>query len=84
MTTNKNGQKKLLQQLSQSKSNWSLPQDLYLDEDIFNADLENLFYSEWIFVGHGCEISEVGDYFRYQIGSFDIIILRDSNNEINK
>ena len=75
-------QSKLLQQLAQRKPKWSLPQALYMDEDIFNADLENMFYSEWLFIGHDCEIPEIGDYFLYEIGNHDIIILRDSNNQI--
>ena len=75
-------QNRLLQQLVNHKSNWSLPQDLYLDEEIFNADLENIFYSEWIFVGHDCEIPMIGDYIRYEIGQADVILLRDEGNKI--
>lgn len=83
MNKNTAHQSQLLQQLGLHKTNWSLPQDLYLNDDIFSADLENLFYSEWLFVGHDCEIPEVGDYFRYELGHADVILLRDQDNKIS-
>ena len=80
---NNNANEFLLQELAKRKPKWSLPQALYTDEDIFKADLENLFYSEWLFIGHDCELTEIGDYFRYEIGEYDIIILRDNDNQIS-
>lgn len=72
-------QAKLLKELEKRKPNYSLPQPLYLDDDIFNADLDNLFYQEWLFIAHDCEIPESGDFFRYEIGNADVIILRDQD-----
>jgi len=82
VTINTQAQAKLLKELEKRKPNYSLPQSLYLDDDIFNADLENLFYKEWLFVAHDCEIPEIGDYFRYEIGNADVIILRDQDKGI--
>ena len=82
MRVDTQAQAKLLKSLQKRKANYSLPQSLYLDDDVFSADLENLFYKEWLFVGHDCEIPDVGDYFRYEIGDADVIILRDQDNGI--
>ncbi|WP_131906407.1 SRPBCC family protein [Cocleimonas flava] len=77
-----NPQNELLKHLESCKPNWSLPQAFYNDENIFQADLENLFYSEWIFIGHDCQIPDVGDFFRYEIGDYDIIVLRAEDNSV--
>ncbi len=81
MTSN-NPQNELLKHLETCKPNWSLPQAFYNDPSVFQADLENLFYNDWLFIGHDCEIPEVGDFFRYELGDYDIIVLRAEDNSI--
>ena len=46
----------LAQCLAECLPGYSLPQALYTDEAIYRQDLENLFFREWIFVAHDCEI----------------------------
>ena len=42
----------MLVELLGRQPNFSLPQKFYTDADFFEADLENIFYREWLFVGH--------------------------------
>jgi len=36
-------------------------QDCYTDQEIFNLELENIFYKSWIYIGHESQvISNVG------------------------
>ncbi len=53
---------------------YSLPREFYLDDEVYQMDLDNIFYKSWLFAGHPCEIDEqtpltftLGDY---QIGIF--------------
>ena len=55
---------------------------LYYDEDIFQEELEKIWYKRWIYIGHDSEVPNVGDYVTTFIGKQPIIIVRDSNNEV--
>jgi phenylpropionate dioxygenase-like ring-hydroxylating dioxygenase large terminal subunit len=56
---------------------------LYTDEEIFEAELQRIFYTTWVFVAHESEIKEAGDYKTSYIGRIPVIVSRDENNEIH-
>ena len=60
----------------------SLPQKFYADPDFHRLDLETIFYRDWLFAGHDCEIPGPGDYFTMQIGDYPIIVMRDADGSI--
>ncbi len=60
----------------------SLSQAFYQDEGLFRLDLENIFYRDWIFAGHDCEIDNPGDYFTLRIGDYSIIVARDAQGRV--
>ena len=60
----------------------ALSQKFYADRDVFNLDLDLIFYKEWIFAGHECEIPKPGDYFTMQLGAFALIVVRDQAGEL--
>ena len=60
----------------------SLPRPLYNDPDMFRADMEEVFYKEWIFVGMTCEVPTKGDYFTVDIGQNPVLIVRDGEGGI--
>jgi len=69
--------------IKSQKDNYSLDQEFYTNDDIFKIDLENIFFKQWVFVGHTSRIPNVGDYFLFEIGFESIIIIRDKKNIIN-
>jgi len=69
--------------IKSQKNNYSLDQEFYTNDNIFKIDLENIFFKQWVFVGHISRIPDVGDYFLFEIGFESIIIIRDNNNEIH-
>ncbi|MFD1199435.1 aromatic ring-hydroxylating dioxygenase subunit alpha [Brucella gallinifaecis] len=62
--------------------NFSLAQKFYTDPDFFKLDLENIFYRDWLFVGHDCELPKTGSYMTVQIGAYPVIIVRDAQGGI--
>jgi Rieske 2Fe-2S family protein len=56
---------------------WGLPSSFHTHPEIYRLELENIFYKEWLLVGHDCEIPNVGDWFTIQIGSYPIVVVRD-------
>jgi len=66
-----------LEALKNRKPRHALPQQFYVDPDIYRVDIEEIFYRHWMFVGTSCEVASPGDYFTISIGGSPIIVLRD-------
>ncbi|MFC0244458.1 aromatic ring-hydroxylating dioxygenase subunit alpha [Falsochrobactrum ovis] len=62
--------------------NFSLQQKFYTDPEFYKLDLENIFYRDWLFVGHDCELPKTGSYMTVQIGAYPVIIVRDGQGDI--
>jgi glycine betaine catabolism A len=60
----------------------SLGQKFYTDPDYYRLDLETIFYRDWLFAGHDCEIPAPGDYFTLQIGDYPILIVRGHDGSV--
>jgi Rieske 2Fe-2S family protein len=60
----------------------TLPREFYVDPDVYQLDLDQIFYSQWLFVGHDCEMSKPGDYITLKVGEYPILVVRDRQNNI--
>jgi fatty-acyl-CoA synthase len=56
---------------------------LYTDPEIFEAELERIWYRTWIYVGHESEVPEPNDYVVKAIGPQSVIMTRDKHGEIH-
>ncbi|WP_374633906.1 aromatic ring-hydroxylating dioxygenase subunit alpha [Paracoccus sp. (in: a-proteobacteria)] len=72
----------ILSMLMRRKPAHSLAQDLYCDPGVFQADLENLWYREWLFAIPACEIPKPGDYVVYDVGAYSVVIVRGADTKI--
>ena len=68
--------------LDERRQGFSLPQALYVDDEIFQADLEAVFATDWLFACNVCEIKRPGDYLTLEIGANSVVILRDRDGEV--
>jgi phenylpropionate dioxygenase-like ring-hydroxylating dioxygenase large terminal subunit len=64
------------------KLGFSLPQRYYIDESVFQQDLQ-ILESGWILIDHGSRIPNIGDFFTFKIGNESIIIVRGRDGVIN-
>lgn len=55
---------------------------LYTDPAIFQAELEQIWYKTWVYVGHVSEIPNRNDYMTKAIGPTAILFVHDRNGEI--
>ena len=72
----------MLTELKARNPGLSLGQKFYTDPDFYRLDLETIFYRDWLFAGHDCEIPAPGDYFTLQIGDYPIIVVRGPDGSI--
>ena len=73
---------KLKKLLDNHQHGWSLEQPFYLDQDVFNAELETIWKKFWLFAGTVAEIPKPGDYFLYKVQNDSIIIIRGNKGEV--
>lgn len=72
----------VLRQLKNHRPGYSLEQPFYIDKDYFQLDMETIWYRDWLFVGHDCEIPKAGNYFTLQIGDYPVVVVRGKDKVI--
>ena len=57
--------------------------DVYIDEEIFQLEMEKIWGFAWIFIGHDSQIPNPGDFVTTEIGLDPVIMVRDDNHQVN-
>lgn len=55
---------------------------VYTDPDIFEEELDKIFYRGWVYVGHASEIPSPGDFCVTRIGRQSVIMVRDDSGQV--
>ena len=53
--------------------------DIYLDPDIFNAEMKSIFEADWIFLCHESQVKRPGDYFAAYLGRQPVFVHRQED-----
>ena len=56
--------------------------DVYSDPEIFDLELDRIFGSAWIYVGHESQIKNPGDFVATRIGRKPLLLVRDAEGTI--
>ena len=56
--------------------------DTYISDEIYALEMEHLFTSAWVFIGHESQVPNHGDYYTTQIGDQHVVMVRHSNASI--
>jgi len=59
-----------------------LSREFYLSAADYQLELEAIWYRDWLFVAHDCEIPRAGDYLTVQIGEYPVLVVRDRDGHI--
>lgn len=60
----------------------ALERPFYTDADIFQQDMEQIFYRDWLFAIPACELEKPGSYVTHQVGDYRIVLVRGADNII--
>jgi Rieske 2Fe-2S family protein len=55
----------------------SLPYGCYGTATQYRLDLDHVWYREWLFAGHDCELARPGDFLTLQVGDYPLLVVRD-------
>ena len=72
----------MLKLIRERRDGFSLQQPFYIDPDFYKLDLELIWYRDWLFVGHDCEIAKAGSFFTVQVGDYPVVIVRGRDGQI--
>src|SRR6266536_1952540 len=56
--------------------------DVYVDREVFEAEIRNIFERIWVYIAHESEIPDIGDYKTSSIGRQPIIVTRHEDGEV--
>ncbi len=68
--------------LARRRAGHALEQPFYTDPGVFRADMETIFYRDWLFALPACELTKAGSYVTHQVGSYGVVIVRGSDGVI--
>ena len=57
----------MLKLIRNRRDGFSLEQPFYIDPEFYKVDLELIWYRDWLFVGHDCEVAKAGSFFTVQV-----------------
>ncbi|SHI65813.1 aromatic ring-hydroxylating oxygenase subunit alpha [Wenxinia saemankumensis] len=60
----------------------SLARPFYTDPDLYEADLQAIFYRDWLFAIPAAQLTKTGAYARMQVGAYNVVIVRGADGEI--
>ena len=56
---------------------------IYLEQEIFDLEMERIFENNWVFIGHESEVAAPGDFKTVTIGTQPAIMTRDENGDLH-
>lgn len=75
-------QSSLISLLRAQVSGMSLARPFYTDAGVFQADLSQIWYRDWIFAASAAELPKAGSYVTLQLGAYPVVVVRGSDNAI--
>lgn len=55
---------------------------IYLDQELFEAEIRNIFEADWIFLCHESQVKKPGDYFAAHIGRQPVFVHRQEDGSL--
>ncbi|HEX4112119.1 MAG TPA: aromatic ring-hydroxylating dioxygenase subunit alpha [Stellaceae bacterium] len=56
--------------------------DLYIDQELFELEMQHLFVNTWNYIGHDSQVPNHGDYFSTSIGKQPVLMVRHSDDSV--
>lgn len=57
--------------------------EIYVNEDIYKQELEQVFARAWLFIGHESQVPNPGDYVQSRMGEEAVLLVRDRKNQLH-
>lgn len=61
----------------------ALPSTWYTSQEMYNLERRAIFSRKWLLTTHKLRFKQQGDWLRYNIAGFDVVLVKDRNGNIN-
>src|SRR5882757_204999 len=61
---------------------YQVHRDVYIDRQVFDAEMQNLFHNSWVYIGHDSLIPKNGDFYTTTVGTQPVIMVRHTDGSI--
>ena len=61
----------------------TISREVFVNKDIYQQELEQVFTRAWLLVGHESQIPNPGDYVQSRMGEESVILTRDRSSRIH-
>lgn len=68
--------------LSRRVPGHALEHPFYVSQEIYQFDLEHIFYKEWLYAIPACQLAKAGSYATMRIGAYQIVLVKGRDSEI--
>lgn len=68
--------------LTPRQKGYSLPREYYTSPEVFERDVERVFFRDWLYVGHASQIPKPGDFLTFALANESILIARTNNGSV--
>lgn len=75
-------QSEIAAELAVRRKNYSLSRELYADPGVYQVDLEQIWYREWLFALPSAALQKTGDYQTLQVGAYPVIVVKGADGRI--
>jgi glycine betaine catabolism A len=79
----RNAREIMLERLRRRKHETALEREFYCSEEEYQVDLDMIWYRDWLFIGHDCEVPKPGNYLTVQIGEYPVVVVRDRDGQLH-
>ena len=56
--------------------------DLFIDQELFDLEMERLYANTWVYVGHDSQVPNPGDYITTTVGNQPVVMVRHSDRSV--
>lgn len=77
-----NDHSEILTILAQQTPGMSLARPFYTAPDLYQADLDLIWYRDWIFAASIAELPKPGAYVTLQLGAYPVVVVRGADGDI--
>jgi phenylpropionate dioxygenase-like ring-hydroxylating dioxygenase large terminal subunit len=56
--------------------------DVYIDQEVFDLEMDHLFANTWVYVGHDSQVPNAGDYYGTTIGKQPVLMVRHTDGVV--
>jgi nitrite reductase/ring-hydroxylating ferredoxin subunit len=60
-----------------------ISREVYVNEGIYQQELEQIFARAWLFIGHESQVPKPGDYFQSRMGEEAVLLVRDRKGALH-